>query len=162
MTSYGDFNYESIISDNLLSTPFTHYIDEMAERDGLDSSDMRRKAAALGGSAFLGGFIGATLGGPIGFLMGVMGYAAGMAVRFDDEGKEDEILKAGLRAMKRIKNKIPNDIKDEISERLDYFSESYNEEDYTSKESVALVYSIISDVDTKAANLWLAYLKDEL
>ncbi len=161
MSSFEDFDFESMISENVLSTPFTNYIDEMAERDGLNSRDFRRKATAIGGSYLMGSF-GAIIGGPLGLIMGLMGYAAGMAVRFDDEDKEDKLIEAGMIAIKRLRRVAPEEIIDEAYDDLMHHIKYYNTHSYSNKKTLKIFYQILANVEPRAANLWLVYLKEEL
>ena len=57
---------------------------------------------------------------------------------------------------------IPDDLGDEIGDRLIKYGKKYGHEINSAEEAVRVAYNTISDVDPKAANLWVVFLQDEL
>ena len=158
-----EINYENMITENLLSYPITSFIKEAGRKDGIDVDHIKTKLLAGGSSLFMASFVGSILGGPLGFIMGLMGYAIGTSAGPKKEKSDyNYVLQSAIRAGQRMVSDIPDELVDEIGLALRHASEDFNESGKTPKQLVEKAYAVIYEVDPRSANLWIKYLDDEL
>jgi hypothetical protein len=166
-----EFDYGSMATDYIFSLPITHMIDEDAARGGLNPNDPKRRALAEGGSLIMGTLVGATLGGPLGFVAGLMGYCMGMASKPagesaappDATSEGREILEAGVRALERVRDEIDDDLAERLYNKIVSVSRRHGDcAGYSAKRVLKVLYDGLYEVDRKAANLWAAFLAEEL
>lgn len=158
-----EFNYENMITENLLSYPITSAIKSAARDDGVDVDAFKTQVLSLGSSAFMSGFIGPILGGPLGFIAGLLGYAIGLAGGSKRSESRDEYIKrSSITAARRLSDLLPDWLANEIGDAVINYGKTHDVDDMSVEEALRTIYSIIYNIDRKAANLWLTLYQEEV
>lgn len=155
-----------IISD-IIAYPLKEYIKSECEKQGIDIHNPERIIATSVASAVVSSFLGTLLGGPVGFLTGIMLYGVGMTASYPSDRarprtshmktKEAIVLQAGRVATAALKAKISQStwekICDEVQKTIAPYLEGKLPEPPPAK-CLQIIYDAMSSVSPNAAKQW--------
>ena len=149
-----------MVIGDLISFPIKAYIREQCRKEGIDIHNWRRQGASLTAPA-VGAFIASFAGGPLGFLVGLMGYAAAMSASYPgdrDPKKDFEMalaIQAGEIATKALKSHVSKDTWNEMCDEVQEFVRRYSSSNISIQEAISLTYEAIARVNSNAAEQWV-------
>lgn len=160
---FGDnWDLGDYISEDLICIPIKHFLHSELRKQGINPQYWRRRGAALTAGA-VGGFIGSILGGPMGLLLGLIGYTSAMSASYPDEDEETVqeqleqamLLTAASIATEALKHHVSRETWNAICDEAQDTINQYRSTNPSPEATVDLFYDAISRVDSHVADQWL-------
>ncbi len=163
---FGDqWDLGGFILEDLITFPIKQFIHGELRKQGIDPNNWRRRGAALTASA-VGAFIGSIAGGPVGILIGLMGYITAVSAKYKDseEGNKRKLeeslaLTAGGIACEALKAHVSNNTWDRISDEVQMTVQRYRASNPSVDRTISLIHDAIARVDGNCADQWLSVYK---
>lgn len=133
------------------------YINNELKKAGLDPDNWRRQAARMGATA-IGVFVSSIAGGPVGFLVGLLGYLISSNTEYPEDKeravKNTLFLQAGGIATKALENSVSRSTWGDIVDEVHYTVKKHKDSKPGIERSISLIHDAIGHVNKNAANQW--------
>lgn len=160
----GQWDLGEAVIEDLISYPIKQYLHGELRKHGIDPDNWQRKGAALTASA-VGGLLGSMMGGPLGFIVGMMGYVTAMSADYgqDDEPRERRqqtveealALKAGEIATDALRAHLTRETWEAICDEVAATVKEYKSSSPSVSHVISLIHAAIGRVNQNAADQWL-------
>lgn len=155
------------IIPDLIAYPLKAYIKTACEEQGIDVHNPDRIIATSVASAVVGSFIGALVSGPVGLLVGILGYGIGMTASYPSDrtkshpsrmkAKEAILLEVARVATSALKARVSQNTWENICNEVQKKIAPYLEDrlpEPSPMESLQMVYEAMCSVNSNAADQW--------
>jgi hypothetical protein len=149
------------VSGEVISWPIRRYLESELRREGIDPGNWRRQAATMSAGA-IGTLVASIAGGPLGFLVGLLGTAAALGARYpgDHESATRDLeytmaLAAARVATEALEAHVSTDTWNEVCDAVKATVDRHASSNPSVERIISLTHDAIAGVNRNAADQWL-------
>jgi hypothetical protein len=160
-SSFGsNWDLGSYICEDLAMYPIKSLVKNELVKAGVDPNSINRRGAVITTSIFTS-LIGSALAGPLGFLLGAMGYLHAMGSRYPDDYQYQQemaekaiTLKSAEIATRVLESHVSRNTWNRICDEVQYVVQKYSSSNPSIEKTIDLIYKAICRVNVNAGNQW--------